>query len=1754
MHFKKYFPVFVFILFSLAAEEGQNLEEYTSFMDFGAPPSTIVGGVVNVLTGRYVETTTDYVSATANPINIERSYSNGTKMLGYLHGYSDLNISGTAYYLKKEIYEATVIEDGVKLKYYAGTNTNNHYLPIETLNSSISNTAPAKISGHVNYKSRCWMGKYVTPIVRNGLTFSYYGYEHCPNHYFRTQVLHPTDCRHLYGYDDMRVNNVKSVDSNGKLLAELKVVDHPFSFSGMGRIELIGDEGKTLTYHLSLCAEINGYKRCNVSRVESNFQPSIEYEYQPRPYKDKPHLLTKKILPEGRFLEVVYSDDPKRKKRVEVLKAPIGTDESAIPMYTFEYLKKKTNVWDAIGNRTSYFKNKDRRLVRINHHYNNDNLYRSEVLCWGSHGKRKDPTFLRSRHLVGSHGTVYMSKRFLNDEKGDVIEESLYGNLTGNGPLRNDVHETSGEKYKVHYTYSLHNVKTESKSVGQKSNIQTIEYDYYGQTSLVQLKTVSDFKKVRERYYYEYDPCGVAVLEIIDDGSSRDIEDFEGVTQRTIKRVQLSDRGLPVEEINSYIDLSTSHEIQLSRVVIHYSDWGHVLQKDYFDGDDRYAFSESWSYNAYGWVTEETDRSGRVTYYDYDGVGNCIRKLVPHQECEILSTYDYSNRLIKEEERHDDGRVLTKSYAYDLKGNRTLEVDPFGHEIAYKYDEFNRVISKTLPSIRDPQGKPVSGTERYEYDVMNHLKYKYDVNGKKTRIYTTAYGKPYKIVHPDKTTEKVVYFLDGSVNYTTDSQGTKTHFIYDYKGRKISEIKVSKRNKILSCKQWKYSAFQLLEEIDAWGNVTTYHYNGAGQLMMTCKGDAETHLVYDSLGREIERWEKSGEQSFRITKVMYDLLDQVIEERVEDEQGNLFLLKEYVYDAWGNCVCESTHGTHSISSTLTQYNSSGLPIRTLLPDGSETLFHYDTDYINSHGQNVLSTLAIDAKGNVHEVVYDTRNQITCEETKNTYSETVQKTKHFYDQAGHLILKSENVIVDGEILREHRTAFDYDVRGREIAVIEAMGEPEQKITRRTYTDFGEVEEIFRPNGIILYHQYDLLSRLSRLTSSDETVDYAYTYDQNDNIVDVVDHLTSSHTKRSYDVHGHVVEEELAHGFALSYAYDPMGRLTYVELPDSSTIEYGYDAEHLREIKRGSFVHRDHYDLSGKRDFTVLMNGLGDIHYTYDECLRPVSIDSPYLTSVLSYDRIGNVVALDQDDAEGRYYRHFEYDDLNQITSDDEHEYSYDSLGNRLLLDGVNSEVNVLNQLLSDGRNEYTYDFNGNLISKNSQQYAYDALDRLIETVNGGQRTTYAYDPFHRRLSKTHYTFRDQRWEEISTERYIYQGDKEVGVVDSTGHFVQLRVMGVGVGGDVGAAVLMELEGESYVPLHDYRGNVSVLVHAFTGEIAESYRFDGFGVETVFSEGFKNPWRFSSKRVDEETGWSYFGARYYDSECGRWTTPDPMWFVDGTHLYCYVRNNPTMFIDPEGLFLEALKGFIDATAGSVFEFRSDFYDVNGEIPQGYEVVPTSHDFSFDHRSILLRPEDEVGYGSFHIGVNNGILNSLEDAIEFHKLISQMAPNSTSSCNYNSTHGGWDIVEAGLNLLGMNSKPVTQLHHDWDTFFSNATEDSSYLQVAHSQGVIQVRNALKSYEPELRKKIHVIAIAPAAYINQNLCGSVMHYVSKRDFVPWLDLPGRFINRKNIKSLDPHPESALLDHTVHSLTVRDEIEARILWVRQNHGDLRAK
>ena len=56
-------------------------------------------------------------------------------------------------------------------------------------------------------------------------------------------------------------------------------------------------------------------------------------------------------------------------------------------------------------------------------------------------------------------------------------------------------------------------------------------------------------------------------------------------------------------------------------------------------------------------------------------------------------------------------------------------------------------------------------------------------------------------------------------------------------------------------------------------------------------------------------------------------------------------------------------------------------------------------------------------------------------------------------------------------------------------------------------------------------------------------------------------------------------------------------------------------------------------------------------------------------------------------------------------------------------------------------------------------------------------------------------------------------------------------------------------------------------------------------------------FTGKKRDSATGLSYFGARYYDPNIGRFISMDPI--KDGRNWYVYCNNNPLKYTDLTGL---------------------------------------------------------------------------------------------------------------------------------------------------------------------------------------------------------------------------------------------------------------
>ena len=236
----------------------------------------------------------------------------------------------------------------------------------------------------------------------------------------------------------------------------------------------------------------------------------------------------------------------------------------------------------------------------------------------------------------------------------------------------------------------------------------------------------------------------------------------------------------------------------------------------------------------------------------------------------------------------------------------------------------------------------------------------------------------------------------------------------------------------------------------------------------------------------------------------------------------------------------------------------------------------------------------------------------------------------------------------------------------------------------------------------------------------------------------------------------------------------------------------------------------------------------------------------------------------------------------------------------------------------------YDWDGNLISDGVWNYSYDAENRLLRMNNASglgnlpYEVDFTYDYLGRRVEKKVW----QTATQVASDRlYVYNGWNLVAELNAgTGGLVRSYTWGLDLTGSLKAAggvgALLEIANVSsgsvtgtFLTAMDGNGNVVALVNASTNALAMVYEYAPFG-EMLRAEVFDsaiqdNPFRFSSKFTDVETGLIYYGARYYSPALGRFLSRDPIEEAGGLNLYAFCGNNPVNKWDYQGQMPEWLK---------------------------------------------------------------------------------------------------------------------------------------------------------------------------------------------------------------------------------------------------------
>ena len=225
-----------------------------------------------------------------------------------------------------------------------------------------------------------------------------------------------------------------------------------------------------------------------------------------------------------------------------------------------------------------------------------------------------------------------------------------------------------------------------------------------------------------------------------------------------------------------------------------------------------------------------------------------------------------------------------------------------------------------------------------------------------------------------------------------------------------------------------------------------------------------------------------------------------------------------------------------------------------------------------------------------------------------------------------------------------------------------------------------------------------------------------------------------------------------------------------------------------------------------------------------------------------------------------------------------------------------------------------------VRKAGARWATDEQNRLTAmTMKTGlpsgmirKRLEFVYDYLGRRVQKKVLNnWTGTSGTTVTHLKYVYDGHNQIAELNGSVNskpVLSTYVWGLdlsgttwGAGG-VGGLLMIKDGAKTYFPAYDGNGNLSALLDSADGSLDAKYEYGAFGEPlrvggTVIAHD--NPFRYSTKYTDEESGLVYYGFRYYSPSLGRFLNRDPIGELGGSNLYAFVENDPVNGWDRLGL---------------------------------------------------------------------------------------------------------------------------------------------------------------------------------------------------------------------------------------------------------------
>ncbi|MGE3312956.1 MAG: RHS repeat domain-containing protein [Limisphaerales bacterium] len=309
------------------------------------------------------------------------------------------------------------------------------------------------------------------------------------------------------------------------------------------------------------------------------------------------------------------------------------------------------------------------------------------------------------------------------------------------------------------------------------------------------------------------------------------------------------------------------------------------------------------------------------------------------------------------------------------------------------------------------------------------------------------------------------------------------------------------------------------------------------------------------------------------------------------------------------------------------------------------------------------------------------------------------------------------------------------------------------------------------------------------------------------------------------------------------------------------------------------------------------------------------------------------------------RRFTYDSLDRLVESvrtpatgpaETTRYSLDGVGNRTQVAGgtlpgaytlsasVPPADAQVNQYTSTPFGPRQHDDNGNLLAGGfgAESLGYDVHNRLVRYQGANGLMTYVYDALGRRIGK--------RAAPPATDetRFLYRGARVIEERDAQNR----TTASYAYGANLDERLAMDRNGARYFYHADDLLNVTQVTDA-QGRVVEEYRYDDYGSPAILApdgtvraeSAIGNPYLFTGRYLDPESGLYHFRARYLDPAAGRFITRDPLGvWGDPLNLgnaYTYAASSPWTLTDPTGT--EVITTTVVATAAGAAAYY--YYEV-------------------------------------------------------------------------------------------------------------------------------------------------------------------------------------------------------------------------------------